>query len=67
VARGRTYKPGKRVPGEKNAGIIATRAGTFEAFVNYGGKRVTPAPIRPSKRRAWRRSHGCASSKEKGR
>jgi integrase len=41
VPRGRTYTPGKRVPGEKNVGIIATKAGTFESFVSYAGKRVT--------------------------
>jgi integrase len=41
VGRGRTYKAGKRVPGEKNVGIICTAAGTFEAFVSYGGKRIT--------------------------
>jgi integrase len=41
VARGRIYKAGKRVPGEKNVGIQATAAGTFEAFVSYGGRRVS--------------------------
>jgi integrase len=41
VARGRIYTPGKRVPGENNAGIIATRARTFEAFISYDGKRFT--------------------------
>ena len=41
MARGRIYKAGKRVPGAKNVGIIATAAGTFEAFVSYGGRRVT--------------------------
>jgi len=41
VGRGRTYKARKRVPGEKNVGIICTVAGTFEAFVSYGGKRIT--------------------------
>ena len=41
MARGRVYTPGKRVPGERNVGIIATAAGTFEAFVSYGGKRYT--------------------------
>lgn len=41
MPRGRTYTAGKRVPGEKNVGIIATHAGTFEAFVSYDGKRYT--------------------------
>lgn len=41
MARGRTYKAGKRVPGAKNVGIIARAAGTFEAFVSYDGKRWT--------------------------
>jgi integrase len=39
VPRGRSYTPGKRVPGEKNHGVIYTHAGTFEAFINYGNKR----------------------------
>lgn len=39
MARGRIYTPGKRVPGEKNRGIFYTHAGTFEAFVSYGGRR----------------------------
>jgi integrase len=41
VGRGRVYKAGKRVPGEKNVGIIATASGNFEAFVSYSGRRVT--------------------------
>jgi integrase len=41
MARGRVYTPGKRVPGERNVGIIATAAGSFESFVSYGGRRFT--------------------------
>jgi integrase len=41
MARGRTYKAGKRVPGAKNAGILATVSGRFEAFVSYQGRRVS--------------------------
>jgi integrase len=41
VARGRIYKAGKRVPGAKNVGILATRSGKFEAFVSADGKRYT--------------------------
>lgn len=41
MPRGRIYQPGKRVPGEKNVGIIATKAGTFESFVSSGGDRFS--------------------------